>query len=124
MRPSRGDGLGLVETDLAVAPGLGALGQVSQGTPEAHTPPGGCARQATSRGDPCRRRLGTVCRPFILGLEGGARFGDKGLEARQEPVQLLDGRGVAVVGRSGGDERLERFAESFQLQRDRASTAL
>ena len=91
------------------------VGQVAQRPPEAHPALGGTARHPTARGDPRRRRLGPVGRPLLARLEGGRRLGDEGLEARDKPVQLLDGRAVAVVRRARRHQCIERLGEVLQL---------
>ena len=70
LAPRRGDGLGLVEPDGPLTPGLGALGQMAQGPTEADAPPGGAARDTAPRGEPRRGRLGPIGRPLLARLEG------------------------------------------------------
>ncbi len=115
LTPGRGDGLGRIGADGTVAPGLGHLGQMAQGPGQADPALGGGPGDPTTRGDPRRRRLGAVGRPLLAHLEGRRRLGDEGLEAREQRVQLLDRRAVAVVRRARRDQCTERLAEVVQL---------
>ena len=115
MPPGPGDRLGLVDPDLPVAPGPGAVGKVAERPPEAHPALRGTAGHPTAGRDPRGRRLGPVGGPLLVRLEGRSGLGDERFEASGEPVQLLHGGAVAVVGRPRCDEGIERVCEGLQL---------
>ena len=106
---------GRVAPDATLTPGLGHLGQMAQGAPQAHPALGGGPGHPTTTGDPRGRRLGPVGRPLLARLEGRRGLGHERIEARLEVVQLLHRCAVAVVGRTRCDQCLECCFEVLQL---------
>ena len=122
--PGRGNGLGRILADGALAPSPRHCGQVTQGPAQAHPALGGRPWDPAAAGDPRGRRLGPLGRPVLPCLESRRGLGHEGLEACFEVVQLLHRLAVAVVGRVRGDQCLECIGEVLQLHGIDESTGL
>jgi len=111
----RGDGGHMGHSDLPTQPGcLGGrqlAGRRAQTKMSAHRALG----QPCSRGQPGGRALGPVGGPVTRGLETGARFGRKGLEAIELALQLEDRLGVGEASRVTGHQGFDGLRQGLQF---------